>query len=813
MEQERRDKPGTQLDIMATRKKGVDDFQFGSRLGEGSYSQVFKAVDKQSRKVYAIKILSKKHIVKEKKIKYVNIEKSTLNRLGHHAGIVTLYYTFQDENSLYFVIDMAEFGELLTLIRKYGSLSESCTKYYMVQLIDAVDFMHSKGVIHRDLKPENILVNGDMRLMITDFGAAKLLDSDDLQRKDPNELYSASSFVGTAEYVSPELLKDNKCGFASDVWALGCILYQFIVGLPPFKGKTEYLTFEKIVSLNYQWPQYYIPDLIKDVVYHLLQLDPCSRLTIRQLQQHPWFAHLQWENKSQIWGVPPPKMEPYNHMLEQFTQSSAQFSQLRIKKQPASAIKKQLLNNTINQIRNESTGMLYNDSPMKTALPKVSPTQTSPTRLRAQQPTAPPSVSPLQKRQQPTPVMAPLASNSRTNGAKPQVQMRSTPQHQTQPQPILQPKLQPQPQQTMLLQRNGNQPKVVSQAPNTSKAVPNNAPLIKVPQYIADKVEQQQQQHNNGTKKQAQQQASAAPKESHRPAARPSQSQTTPSQAPPNKLNGSSTVSPPNIPPPKLSDSLSSSKVISIPEQVLKVLQKSEHIIKLDFIHMSELTSTQCNIKNFENAGLDDLTIHKIVKNNQTTLHTNLRIYGLAITDYGHLILYQQGKLHTVVDLVIDLTDKLFAMYDYEFDEEDQSGYLILEMISKDRLIFLSPLVSKLKGCELVGEDMTWVEALMKTKRLLKDRSPNTSSTPSSSGSPAPASRSSTTSASKPRSPSVKTPGTPPLPQSQPQPEKTRRVASSSMNTGKPRPTPEAKMVQNKKFAGGAAAAAFRRMK
>ncbi|KAH3680456.1 hypothetical protein WICPIJ_008285, partial [Wickerhamomyces pijperi] len=363
-------------------KKTVSDFQFGSRIGEGSYSTVFKAVDVQNKKLFAIKVLSKKHIVKEKKIKYVNIEKTTLNRLGRHPGIVTLYYTFQDENSLYFVIDLAEYGELLTIIRKLGSLSEICSRFYMIQLIDAVEFMHRKGVIHRDLKPENILVNGDMRLMITDFGAAKIIDESGIGAKDsecPNSTQqeangaatdgnipspsneSKSSFVGTAEYVSPELLKYNRSGKESDIWAMGCILYQFITGYPPFKGTTEYLTFEKIVGLQYQWPAYYVPEAIKDLVGRILVLDPAERPTIEQIKQHKWFHGFNFADKSKIWNSTPPKFNAYNPMLEQ--QINNQQNKVLVKKQPIVSVKKQNLNNTIREIRsgNESA-LLYGPS-------------------------------------------------------------------------------------------------------------------------------------------------------------------------------------------------------------------------------------------------------------------------------------------------------------------------------------------------------------------------------------------------------------------------------------------------------------------
>ena len=99
-------------------KKGVKDFKFGRNLGEGSYSTVVAATDRSTLKEYAIKMLDKRHIIKEKKVKYVNIERDTLNRLGDHPGIVKLYFTFQDETTLYFVLDLAANGELLGFIKK-----------------------------------------------------------------------------------------------------------------------------------------------------------------------------------------------------------------------------------------------------------------------------------------------------------------------------------------------------------------------------------------------------------------------------------------------------------------------------------------------------------------------------------------------------------------------------------------------------------------------------------------------------------------------------------------------------------------------
>ena len=157
-------------------KKGVKDFEFGRTLGEGSYSTVLAATDRTTLREYAVKVLDKRHIIKEKKVKYVNIEKDTLNRLNDHPGIVRLYYTFQDERSLYFVLDLASNGELLGVLKSIGTFDEECTRFYGAQILDAIDYMHSRGVLHRDLKPENVLLDSHMHVKITDFGTGKILD-------------------------------------------------------------------------------------------------------------------------------------------------------------------------------------------------------------------------------------------------------------------------------------------------------------------------------------------------------------------------------------------------------------------------------------------------------------------------------------------------------------------------------------------------------------------------------------------------------------------------------------------------------------
>lgn len=300
-------------------KKGVRDFSFGQTLGEGSYSTVCLGTDRQTLNEYAIKILDKRHIIKEKKVKYVNVEKDALNRLTDHPGIVRLYYTFQDERSLYFVLDYCKGGELLGVLKRMVTFDEECTKFYGAQILDTIDYMHKRGIIHRDLKPENILLDSQMHTKITDFGTAKILDTSkqaenslgdipSLDSTDPPEQERASSFVGTAEYVSPELLTDKNACKASDLWAFGCIIFQLLAGRPPFKAANEYLTFQKIVALEYEFPTGF-PAVARDLVERLLVLDPARRLPIEHIKNHQFFDGIQWGRG--LWKQKAPRLKAY----------------------------------------------------------------------------------------------------------------------------------------------------------------------------------------------------------------------------------------------------------------------------------------------------------------------------------------------------------------------------------------------------------------------------------------------------------------------------------------------------------------------
>ncbi|KXJ22011.1 3-phosphoinositide-dependent protein kinase 1 [Exaiptasia diaphana] len=285
-------------------KKRRHDFKFGKILGEGSYSTVFVAQEIATGKEFAIKVLEKRHMIREKKVPQVQREKEVLSRLNH-PFFVKLYFTFQDKENLYFGLSYAKRGELLPYINKLGSFDESATQFYSAEIISALEHLHGLGIIHRDLKPENILLDENMHIQITDFGTAKILEGDNNKGR--------NSFVGTAQYVSPELLNDKRACKSSDIWALGCIIYQLLSGLPPFRAGNEYQIFQKINKLEYEFPSGF-PSSPKDLVEKILILDPTKRLGSEEcggfedLKGHSFYKGVNWE---ELPNTNPPELLPY----------------------------------------------------------------------------------------------------------------------------------------------------------------------------------------------------------------------------------------------------------------------------------------------------------------------------------------------------------------------------------------------------------------------------------------------------------------------------------------------------------------------
>ncbi|KAG8820921.1 pkb-activating kinase-like protein [Serendipita sp. 399] len=291
--------PSTPSEIYARGRIEASNYEFGKILGEGAYSTVVFARRRSSVQTFAAKMIDKNHLVRNHKTFTALTEKNALVKLGKkHPGIVHLVSTFHDETTLYFILDLAANGELRDLISRLGSLSMECTRYYAAQIVDALDYMHSKGVIHRDLKPENLLLDDMFRLKITDFGTAKLVGDDQVEK-----------WVGTAQYQPPELLTHSETTAASDLWALGCIVYEMIAGQFAFRGLSTYLIWQKIKAVEYDLPDGFEP-AAADLVQRLLVVDPLARLgqggKMAELRSHIFFNLVPWDA---IWTIPHPPIE------------------------------------------------------------------------------------------------------------------------------------------------------------------------------------------------------------------------------------------------------------------------------------------------------------------------------------------------------------------------------------------------------------------------------------------------------------------------------------------------------------------------
>ncbi|KAK2943906.1 putative 3-phosphoinositide-dependent protein kinase 1 [Blattamonas nauphoetae] len=260
------------------------DFNFEETIGFGSFSSVFKAVNKKTGKLVAIKQISKSHIIKNKMEKTVYTERDVLRKYPHPL-ILHFYGNYQDNESLYFVLELCK-----TDMSKYVSqkaLHIEVARFFTAELLQALEHLHTNGVVHRDLKPENIFLATDGHIRVADFGSALIRGSE--QEKEEMGNKKGREMVGTPLYVSPEVIKNEMATEQSDLWAFGLILFYLIAGHPLFSGATQFLLFNHILKANYTIPPGF-DETAADLVRKLVVLNPSDRLTINQIKQHPFFT-------------------------------------------------------------------------------------------------------------------------------------------------------------------------------------------------------------------------------------------------------------------------------------------------------------------------------------------------------------------------------------------------------------------------------------------------------------------------------------------------------------------------------------------
>jgi len=281
------------------KKPTAKDFTIGEELGVGNFTQICLATKKTTSEVFALKVIQKAEVERMKKRRHpnisneVNMERRALAKLKH-PGIVTLFSTFQDHYSLYFQMEFLPGGELWCKINDNGSMvgaPESLVRFWMAEVVDAIEYVHSQGIVHRDLKPENLMLTADGHVKVIDFGTAKDLVTTDL---------NGPEFVGTPEYMSPEMVTGSPpTSYAADLWAIGVITQQLLTGRTPFKAPSPYLSFLRIKRGVYSLPEALSPSAV-DFISSLLLVRPDDRLGITgqtpgdlsSMKNHSFFAQL-----------------------------------------------------------------------------------------------------------------------------------------------------------------------------------------------------------------------------------------------------------------------------------------------------------------------------------------------------------------------------------------------------------------------------------------------------------------------------------------------------------------------------------------
>lgn len=253
----------------------LKDFEIGKPLGRGKFGSVYLAREKQTKYIVAIKVLQKSQLLKAGVEHQLRREIEIQSHL-RHKHILRMFGYFYDAKRIYLILEYSPGGELYKRLMDKGRFSDKTSARYISDLARALNYCHEKHVIHRDIKPENLLVGAHGEVKIADFGWSVHAPSS-----------RRTTLCGTLDYLPPEMIDGNKYDHMVDVWSLGVLLYEFLVGSPPFEAEGHSATYRRIQKVDLQFPPGVAPDA-QDLIRRLLRKEPSKRLPLDQIPSHPW---------------------------------------------------------------------------------------------------------------------------------------------------------------------------------------------------------------------------------------------------------------------------------------------------------------------------------------------------------------------------------------------------------------------------------------------------------------------------------------------------------------------------------------------
>ncbi|XP_051119248.1 probable serine/threonine protein kinase IREH1 [Andrographis paniculata] len=301
-------------------RTSIDDFEIIKPISRGAFGRVFLARKRTTGDLFAIKVLKKADMIRKNAVESILAERDILISV-RNPFVVRFFYSFTCRENLYLVMEYLNGGDLYSLLRNLGCLDEDVARVYIAEVVLALEYLHSLRVVHRDLKPDNLLIAHDGHIKLTDFGLSKvgLINSTDLSgpavggtsimdedepplsaSEHKQERRKNRSAVGTPDYLAPEILLGTGHGFTADWWSVGVILFELIVGIPPFNAEHAQKIFDNILNRKIPWPR--VPDEMSleafDLIDRLLTEDPSQRLGAGgapEVKQHPFFRDINWD--------------------------------------------------------------------------------------------------------------------------------------------------------------------------------------------------------------------------------------------------------------------------------------------------------------------------------------------------------------------------------------------------------------------------------------------------------------------------------------------------------------------------------------
>ncbi|OSD01215.1 hypothetical protein PYCCODRAFT_1445901 [Trametes coccinea BRFM310] len=338
------------------RKVQIDDFEMMRVLGKGCAGKVLLVRYKPSQDVYALKAITKRHVLAHQELQHTLTEQAVLKRMAAENSdpfVVKLWWSFHDKENLFLVMDFHPGGDLATQLARWGRLGRDRARFYAAEIVEGVEGLHAAGVIYRDLKPENILIGADGHIVLTDFGLSKefprrtaaitapptpsgsrgefmdgatgasstpasphwMKGDHAADRWTTNSSDTTTTFCGTAEYLAPEVIQGLPYSYEVDWWSFGTMLYEMLTGITPFWAENHSDMYYRVLQDELQFPEDRTMDQdTKSLIRGLLQRNPALRMKEPRIKKHPYFSMIDWSHVYYKRYIPPyiPPIDPSN---------------------------------------------------------------------------------------------------------------------------------------------------------------------------------------------------------------------------------------------------------------------------------------------------------------------------------------------------------------------------------------------------------------------------------------------------------------------------------------------------------------------